>query len=76
MAALYTNNWINNTEKIPDASVRAAEKAHRQEERKLRMGWRWIKVSKSTQVLVPCNKQGQPTEEGLKILEGTKKLCI
>ena len=75
MAGLYTNNWINNKEKIPDASVRAAERAHRQEEKKLKEGWRWIKLSPHTQVLVPCDKNGQPTKEGHKIIDETKKIC-
>lgn len=75
MAGTYTNNWINNTEKVTDASVRAAEKAHRQEERRLKKGWRWVKITPRTRILVPCDKNGNPTKEGQRLIEETRKIC-
>jgi hypothetical protein len=50
----------------------ALEKAHRQERKKLKEGWRWMKISKDLTVLVPCNKSGKPTEKGLEIIERYK----
>lgn len=53
--------------------LRAAEKAHIYEANKFAKGWRYVRINKSTLLLVPCSKDGTPTEEGLKRIENYKQ---
>ena len=70
------NNWASNTEKVTDSALKAVEKLHKREKKRLKEGWRWIKLSPRTKVFVPCDKKGSPTEDGLKIIAEAKKTCI
>lgn len=59
--------WIEqNKTNDKSAEMRVLERAKRLEKKRLDDGWRYIKVSKSTEVFVPCDKDGNPTEDGLR----------
>ena len=59
--------WIEqNKTNDKSAEKRVLERAKRLEKKRLDDGWRYIKVSKSTEVFVPCDKDGNPTEDGLR----------
>lgn len=69
-------NWIathvNRT--VTEADRRALEKAKRQEKEKLSKGYRYVKVNDRTEVLVPCDKNGKPTKEGLARIKKLKSV--
>lgn len=69
-------NWVYDKEKVPEASRRAAEKAHKIEEQRIKKGWRWISITPRTKIFVPCNKNGTPTKEGMELIEQAKKNCV
>lgn len=43
---------------------KALEKAKDIESKKIEQGWRWIRISYLSKILVPCDKNGKPTKEG------------
>ena len=42
-------------------------------EKKIKEGWRWIKVNERLKILVPCDKHGNPTKEGLEKIQVHKQ---
>lgn len=46
----------------------ALEKAKKIENRRYKKGWRFVKVDNKFSVFVPCDKHGNPTEEGQRII--------
>lgn len=63
----YNTNWAcESHDGVTDAARKALEKAHRIERDRIARGWRWVKVNAITSVLVPCDKKGKPTKEGLR----------
>lgn len=75
MASTYTNNWINNKGRDVEATQKLVEKLNKKEEIRIKNGWRWFKISERTRVLVPFDRRGKPTEEGLRMIENAKKIC-
>lgn len=60
---------------VGDKELNALNKAKRQEEKRLKNGWRYYKVSNSLSVLVPFDKkEGVPTEEGWRMINVQKEL--
>lgn len=60
---------------VGDKELNALNKAKRQEEKKLKKGWRYYKVSNTVSVLVPFDKkEGVPTEEGWRMINIQKEL--
>lgn len=51
---------------------KALAKAKNIEQKKIRQGWRWVKISKLSKILVPCDKNGKPTAQGQKRIEAIK----
>lgn len=51
---------------------KALAKAKSVEQKKIRQGWRWVKISKLSKILVPCDKNGKPTAQGQKRIEAMK----
>lgn len=41
---------------------------------KVSRGWRYVRADNTTKVLVPCDKNGNPTDEGLVRLERCRKM--
>lgn len=60
---------------VGDKELNALRKAKLQEEKKLKKGWRYYKVSNTISVLVPFDKRkGVPTDEGMRLIEIQKEL--
>jgi hypothetical protein len=60
---------------VGEKELNALSKAKRQEERKIKKGWRYYRISSTFSVLVPFDKRkGIPTEEGLRIIKMQKEL--
>lgn len=57
-----TSNFKERTE--IDRANKALVYAKRLEKKRLSQGWRYVFATPNIQVLVPCNKDGTPTEEG------------
>lgn len=58
------------------AAVKSAREARKRELKKMKEGWRYVKVTDTLRVFVPCDKLGNPTEEGLKRIERQKKMLL
>jgi hypothetical protein len=66
-------NWVFNRRIVTDRDSDALEAAKRIEQEKITNGYRWIKINEKNKILVPCNEDGSPTKEGLKIMSCFKK---
>lgn len=55
-----------------DKANKALAKAKSVEQKKIEQGWRWVKISRLSKVLVPCDKNGKPTIDGQKKIEAIK----
>lgn len=53
---------------VTEADRRALKKAKDKEKEQLKQGWRYVQISKTSKVLVPC-KNGKPTKEGEEIIK-------
>lgn len=56
-----------------DRANRALQKAKKIEAQRIEQGWRYIKTAPNMEILVPCDKNGNPTQEGLKRIEEHNK---
>ena len=63
-----SENWIKNKEIVGEKDIAAAEKANKVEKKKLKNGWRWVKILPSLKILVPHEK-GKPTAEGQAMID-------
>ena len=52
----------------------ALSKAKAAEDEKFANGWKYVKVNGRTQVLVPCDNDGNPTKVGEKMINRVKYL--
>ena len=60
---------------VGEKELNALKKAKLQEEKKLKKGWRYYKVSNTISVLVPFDKRkGVPTDKGMRLIEIQKEL--
>ena len=53
-----------------DRATKALSKARKLEEKRLSQGWRYIFANPHIQILVPCDKNGKPTAEGQRRIDG------
>jgi len=67
-----TNAFKNATEL--EHSNKALEKVKLQEEKNRKKGWRYVQIDARTVAHVPCDKHGNPTEEGLMKIACLKKV--
>lgn len=68
--------WIAE-EEIKDKKERnVVLNARNLESERLEKGWRYVKISNNMTILVPCDKKGNPTKEGLKRIEERKKSLL
>lgn len=60
-----TFNWVQQEKQRNATSAEIAlKKACDLEAKRVRKGYRWVKINNKTSILVPCDKDGKPTEEG------------
>lgn len=64
-------NWIKNKDVVTEKDLAAATKADKIERKKIRAGWRWVKILPSLKILVPFEK-GKPTAEGQAMIDNMK----
>ena len=74
--ATASTNWVHESDRPNETSAKVAEKMNKLEKKRMRDGWRWIKLSPRTRVFVPCDKRGRPTKEGQKLIEIAKEYCL
>ena len=63
-----SENWVKNKEIVGEKDIAAAEKANKVEKKKLKNGWRWVKILPSLKILVPF-ENGKPTAEGQAMID-------
>ena len=68
--------WINEEEIKEKKENAVVVKARKLESERLEKGWRYFRISKNMTILVPCDKKGNPTKEGLKRIEERKKSLL
>lgn len=73
MATPGAGNWVYEKGGVTEKDIKALEKAKRLESRQERHGYKWVNVNSRTSILVPCDKEGNPTVEGLRKIELLKK---
>jgi hypothetical protein len=66
-----SENWIKNRDVVTDKDLAAAAKAEKIERKKIRSGWKWVKILPSLKILVPYEK-GKPTAEGQAMIDNMK----
>ena len=71
MPVAYTN-WVYDKGTVMEKDRIALERAKRQELRNERKGYRWIKINDKNKLFVPCDKQGNPTTQGLVMINNFK----
>ncbi len=67
-------NWVYEKGVVTEKDIKALESAKKLERRNEKNGYRWIRVSPRMTIHVPCDKDGNPTEEGqrrINILKST-----
>ena len=55
-------------------ALKCVKRGHDVEEKRRKQGWRYIKITPTYQVFVPCDKKGNPTEEGMVRINRQKQL--
>lgn len=65
--------WVDERSIVTQAAVNGVRKGARIEKERIANGWRWVKVGKRTQILIPCDSEGNPTKDGLERIERMKK---
>lgn len=62
-----------NEDKEKSEAILALEKARRLEKKRLKQGYRWVKVGLRNKILVQCDKDGNPTPSECLKIENLKK---
>ena len=73
MAASIENTASYNNSLQREHSSAGLKKAKALEEKRKRNGWRYVKITPTTQILVPCNKDGSITEIGQERIDRFKR---
>ena len=65
--------WADERRAVTQAAKAAAKKGAKIERERIKQGWRWVKVGARSKILVPCDNQGNPTQDGLQRIEKMKQ---
>ena len=65
--------WAEERYAVTQAAKTAAKKGAKMERDRIKQGWRWVNVGRRSKILVPCDKKGNPTQEGLRRIERMKQ---
>ena len=74
IAGTITNNWVFNNKEPKEVTNKALNRAMSVEKSKLRKGWRWKRVHRTLSMLIPCDKDGNPTKEGADMIAKYKEM--
>ena len=56
-------------------SLKIVRSHNKDEEKKIKMGWKYVHITPKMQVLIPCDRRnGKPTDEGLRIIDKWTKM--
>lgn len=66
--------WAEEKNIVTQAAINAVKKGKKQEEEKLKNGWKYIQVGNTTKILVPCDEDGNPTEDGTRRINKLKEI--
>lgn len=70
MAQIYINDYENVFfAQVTDAARKCTSKQREKEIKDMKKGWKFVKIANGYQVFVPCDENGEPTEEGRKRIE-------
>jgi len=64
---------INESNHLEKEINKALKKGKEKEKRLIEQGWRWVKISSISKLLVPCDKNGNPTKQGLEKIKKYKE---
>ena len=66
----------NYQEKVEECleALKCAKQGRKIEEKRMKKGWRYVKITPTYQVFVPCDKKGNPTDDGLRRINRQKQL--
>ena len=67
------NALIEEIQETPSKATIALEKAKKLESKRIKKGYKYIRVTPNSMILVECDKQGNPTKKGLEHIEEHKK---
>ena len=70
--AAPTTNWVHEKGVVTERDRIALEKAKRLEQKDVKKGYRWYRINERNKIFIPCNKNGEPTKEGLAAIERFK----
>ena len=59
-------NWVYDNKTTTEKDAKALEHVKAIERKNIKQGYRWIRISPITEIHVPCDKDGNPTEEGMR----------
>ena len=59
-------NWVYEKKTSTEKDKKALEHVKALERKNIKQGYRWIRISPITEIHVPCDKDGNPTEEGMR----------
>lgn len=65
--------WAKERWVVTQAAKSAAKKGEKMERERIKQGWRWVNVGTRSKILVPCDKKGNPTQDGLQRIERMKQ---
>lgn len=71
MPASY-NNWVYEKGNVREKDIIELEKAKKRERRDGKNGYRWIKINERNKLFIPCDKDGNPTERGQRMISNFK----
>ena len=66
-------NWMFENPTVTEKDIKALEKAKTKERKNIKKGYRWIRISPITKIHVPCDENGNPTNEGIRRINILKK---
>ena len=68
-------NWATELNvKDEEIENKVLQKARQLEKKLTKEGYRWLQIKPTYSVLIPCDEEGNPTEEGLKKIQKHKEL--
>lgn len=70
LSALQVVDEETTHEKMKRALIK---RGHKEEEQKINDGWKYVNITPTFRILVPCDKNGKPTKEGMEKIERRKK---
>lgn len=67
------NNWVAEYKGVTEKDTNTLKMAKNRENVKIKNGWKYIKARNSLEILVPCDRRGRPTVDGIRMIESITK---